>query len=414
MELKRILARDLRSATEQATALYGSDALIISHEIVNGRTEVIVAVDLKPAEPAELFEGSMGDSDQGRIASPVKSTPEPDAFADVLLGSQRVRPEHQAVDIGREQIRAREIVDLVRQEMTALRKEMRISQQQALSPFSNQNPIARMFDKALEADHAPVGLRLLLSEELESVESPPEALERLSNILRSSLRANQSNIGPLTGLHAIFGPSGSGKTSTVLRLAQQTAEYFGENQVCVISWADHRPGAWSQIQLGCARLGVECLRVQQAEQLADILEAVGQRRLVIVDAPGHSLTEHRQQLVSLCPDCMLHLVLPADVAAHQAERLLRGFPWQSLLLSKLDEAHHLWGIIQALSHVPAPLNQTAGCGPQPHERVEMSVDELVRIALDGLTKRTDQAEIVSKPARMGTPSAASIQPWARP
>ena len=49
MELKRILARDLRAATEKAVSLYGTDALVVSHEHVNGQTEVIVAVDLEPA-----------------------------------------------------------------------------------------------------------------------------------------------------------------------------------------------------------------------------------------------------------------------------------------------------------------------------------------------------------------------------
>ena len=407
MELKRILARDLRSATEQATALYGTDALIISHEIVNGRTEVIVAVDLQPAEPIELFEGIPG--------VPREQTPrQAPSFEDVLLGSQKTAPPAPAADQGREQIRAREIVDLVRQEMATLRKEMRLSQQQSLAPFGHQNPVARMIDRALEADHAPMGLRMLLSEELESVESAPQALERLGDILRSSLSPRQSMTGPLVGQHAIFGPSGSGKTSMVLRLAQQAAEYFGEAQVCVISWADHRPGAWPQVQLGCARLGVESLRVQQSEQLPEILEALGPRRLILIDTPGHSLTEHRQQLTSLCPDGIAHLVLPADVAAHQAERLLRGYAWHSLLLSKLDEAHHLWGIVQALIHVPAQLHQTAGCGPAPSDSAEMSADVLVRMALDGLNKRTDQAETPAKPARMTATAAASLQSWARP
>ncbi|MGA1693230.1 MAG: hypothetical protein ACO379_07610, partial [Burkholderiaceae bacterium] len=53
MELRRILARDLRAATEKAVALYGKEALVISHEQVNGQTEVIVAVDLE-ADPIAM------------------------------------------------------------------------------------------------------------------------------------------------------------------------------------------------------------------------------------------------------------------------------------------------------------------------------------------------------------------------
>ena len=46
MELKRILARDSRTATAKAIELYGRDALIVSNERVNGQSEVIVAVDI--------------------------------------------------------------------------------------------------------------------------------------------------------------------------------------------------------------------------------------------------------------------------------------------------------------------------------------------------------------------------------
>ncbi|MFM8464361.1 MAG: hypothetical protein ACKOA0_09725 [Burkholderiaceae bacterium] len=49
MELKRILAKDLRRATEKAVKLYGEDVLVISNAKVNGQHEVIVAVDLGAA-----------------------------------------------------------------------------------------------------------------------------------------------------------------------------------------------------------------------------------------------------------------------------------------------------------------------------------------------------------------------------
>ena len=51
MELKRILARDTRSATDKAIALYGPDVLIISNHQVGGQTELVVALDVQP-EPA--------------------------------------------------------------------------------------------------------------------------------------------------------------------------------------------------------------------------------------------------------------------------------------------------------------------------------------------------------------------------
>lgn len=48
MKLQRILAKDSRSANEQAIAKYGRDVLIVSNSRVNGMTELIVAVDVEP------------------------------------------------------------------------------------------------------------------------------------------------------------------------------------------------------------------------------------------------------------------------------------------------------------------------------------------------------------------------------
>ena len=57
MELKRILARDARTANEKAVAQYGPDVLIISSSQVNDLTELIVAVDIPPLslEEAEPY-----------------------------------------------------------------------------------------------------------------------------------------------------------------------------------------------------------------------------------------------------------------------------------------------------------------------------------------------------------------------
>ena len=49
MELKRIIARDSRTATEKAMSLYGPDVLVIANQSIDGQTELIVAIDIEPA-----------------------------------------------------------------------------------------------------------------------------------------------------------------------------------------------------------------------------------------------------------------------------------------------------------------------------------------------------------------------------
>jgi flagellar biosynthesis GTPase FlhF len=79
MELKRILARDVKSANEKAVALFGSDVLVISSCQVRGQTELIVAVDIEPI-PAELALQADEDTPIVRAAPALKPGP----FAELL------------------------------------------------------------------------------------------------------------------------------------------------------------------------------------------------------------------------------------------------------------------------------------------------------------------------------------------
>ena len=55
MELKRIVAQDLRTATQEAVRLYGPTTLVVSSERINGKMEVIAAVDIKAEPEIEKF-----------------------------------------------------------------------------------------------------------------------------------------------------------------------------------------------------------------------------------------------------------------------------------------------------------------------------------------------------------------------
>ncbi|MEY4491573.1 MAG: Signal recognition particle 54 kDa protein, partial [Pseudomonadota bacterium] len=195
MELKRILARDIRAANEKAVAQYGPDVLVISSGQVNGLTELIVAIDLAPmsteeadpslkteyvttAKPSGKFDVLLGQTleqnkrearerQATKVAKPIvqvaskAATPKAKPAAKVAAKpvdevAQRDAQEHDA-------LRGREIVALVREELASLRREFKLGQQMAAWQGGMPLPaaIAPLRD-ALNDAPIPVALRALL------------------------------------------------------------------------------------------------------------------------------------------------------------------------------------------------------------------------------------------------------------
>ena len=407
MELKRILAKDLRRATEKAVKLYGEDVLVISNAKVNGQHEVIVAVDLG-AEPAhedspwlqanrstdsgdtKLFQTALRESvrEQKELSDDI----EDDVTYDSVL-RQRAQAEssnsstdRRAAD-HRDYIRGREIVDLVRDELAAIRKEFKMAQR--VNAWQSESP-ARSAVKPLVAALAeasiPVSLRTLLVDHVSAMDDLAQAKQSLHAHLSKSMGEHWAKL-PQRGVHAITGPAGAGKTMMVARLARTAAERKGPESVAVISYADQRAGAWSQIQMLCAQAGVDCLRANDPETLKILLGELGQRHLVLIDTPGVEVFTRIEQIRSCSSDIACHLLLPADAAGTTVRKYLVDAPnpWHSLMASRLDEATQPWALIQVLCDKSVPLSAASHSPLATEGCTVLTANELVTLAIRGLS-----------------------------
>ena len=335
MELKRILAKDIRRATEKAVALYGKDVLFVSNAKVNGMTEVIVAVDVAPEtllETSDLGDGqrfnqvlkqSFREVENGTTASPAPEiTP----------------PAQKNEEDQRDYIRGREIVDMVRDELSAIRKEFKLAQRVASwQSESSTKSAVRPLVSALAEASIPVSLRTLLVDHISDMDNLPQATEALRAHLIESLGEHWAKL-PQRGIHAIAGPSGAGKTMMVARLARAAAERKGPESVAVISYCDQRAGAWSQIQMLCAQSGVDCLRATDADTLKMLLGELGHRKLVLIDTPGVEVVAKMEQISACAQELSCHLVLPADASGTTVRKYLvdTRINWHSLMVSRMD------------------------------------------------------------------------------
>ena len=373
MELKRILARDTRSATEQAMALYGKDVLIISNHRVGGQTELVIALEVETVEMEASEDDLMSMEDSVEMTSvaetPVKlaetkakdSTGFDDHLANALLGPLRAAamntdaqamPAMTLAEQTRENKRGKEIVSLVIEELSALRQEIRMNQQVSAWETQQQWPeyLQGLVNNLCDAP-VPSALRTLLLSGLKEQKNLSDARLSLQQQLLCNLKS-KSQTFILSGVHALAGSSGAGKTLMTLRWAQHAARLMGSHKVAVVSFQDDRAGAWSQIQQLSAQAEVDCYRAANADSLGQLLKELSSRQLVLIDTSGVQMTDRLAEILSIDRDCQLHAVLPVDASSVTLKRVLTdsGLAWNSLMLTKFDESSAPWPLIQFLSN----------------------------------------------------------------
>jgi len=388
MELKRILARDTRSATEQAMALYGKDVLIISNHRVGGQTELVIAlevetvdmeaseVDLPATEAATSHETEEASLKPAELKAS-ESAGFDDHLANALLGPLRaaaintdaqaksatsVTPSMTLAEQTRENERGKEIVSLVIEELSALRQEIRMNQQVSAWETQQQWPdyLQELVNNLCDAP-VPSALRTLLLSGLKEQKNLSDAKLSLQQQLLCNFKA-QTQSFILSGVHAIAGSSGAGKTLMTVRWAQHAARLMGSHRVAVVSYQDERAGAWSQIQQLSAQAEVDCYRAANAESLGQLMKELSSRQLVLIDTSGVQMTDRLTEILAVDSDCQLHAVLPVDASSVTLKRVLTdpGLAWNSLMLTKFDESSAPWPLIQFFSNGPANLTLSMG------------------------------------------------------
>lgn len=374
MELQRILARDTRSATEQALSRFGPNVLVISNHRVAGQTELVVAVDVQA--PSQ-------DDDEVLVASaaPAQTAPAQPQLVESFeaklhaVMAQKTALENKdatetvakpavSAELDRDWIRSREIVATVREEIAALRQEFRLSQQTMMWQAQQSWPEALApLVQGLSEAAVPASMRALLLDGLREETHLSAALDAITRQLICNIPEGRCE-APAQGVHVLAGPSGGGKSLMVARLARHFLKHGTPEQVAVISFKDARAGAWPQMQMLCAQMGVDTFRAKTPEVMRLLLDELSDRALVLIDTPGVQLHENLAELLSICPAAQCHAVLPADASSVTLQRVLAQgqTAWASLMLTKLDESSAPWPLLQHLMNSPQRISLSVGSG----------------------------------------------------
>lgn len=474
MELKRIIARDSRSANEKAIQLYGQDVLIISSHKVDNQIELVVAVETEdsasataqapsfkpmaapvsmpaPAQPsghAPAFSSVLQTEMVTPSAAPLP-TPSADNEHDLVMDaltalSRRVAsPTEQAAASAVAPLpaaqpaaaalteaqamhdfrRSQETVELLRQEMLALRQEFALSRQMAVwqGGLGLSPDVEQLWHQLLDLG-IPARLRSLLLDSVRNLESVDEARAMVYRLLTDALQRAVCPV-PEQGVHALCGPSGAGKSSMAVRLARHAASRLNAEQQAIISYCDQRPGAWSQLQVLAAQTGIECYKATDIQTLKLLLDDLSGRKAIWIDTPGTDFLAHAETLRSAAPEVQLHAVLPVDASVTSVQKVLEtpAQSWSTLMLSKLDEAAHPWPLIQGLCNkdlAVSLVSQSASVAGtigafDPDQLVAMALAPLGEIAAvvprkKPVRKRVGLVESAAKPVAKRSRSTAKV------
>lgn len=403
MELQRILAKDSRTAMEKVHTLYGKDALVVSNKRTRDKTELIVAVDL--VHDSESVLNEMQIKGEHRNIEPSKHSSNFDQVMEskIFKTSQdmdleetnatflSVSSESSKVEIDvaveeRDKLKAREIVDLVKQELAVMRREFKLSQQ--LEAWTGTHAVAqemRPLVEALNETGMPIPLRTLVTDIINQNHTMTDVLDSITEALGENLEHTEV-LNEMAGLHIIAGSSGSGKTLMATRIARQKAIEYGDNAVAIISFSDPRFGAWSQSLLLSTQAGVEVYRANSLDALDQLLIELDDRKLLLIDTDGINTETTVNMLTTHLPMAQKHLVIAADASEGSVNKYLRKAlgRWDSVMLSRLEQGTFPWPVVNALLNKQVPLSLVSASPSVLEPARPITGYDLIRSSLDQL------------------------------
>ena len=399
MKIKRYMAESMRAALAQVRIEQGPDAVILSSRRVAEGIEVIAAVDYDEAlfagatqkrtsvvaaetvqpppvartpeaystaspasSPMSLFDQMLASEEVFRLVMPSDDDEKtllaaaPIAVAPTAVASTAVAPTAAAP--ARQSTSA---PDSGYQEMQRELKELREMLRGELAHMSwhekrPRDPLqARVLEQLTAMDIAPdvaVALAARTPKVPDSKDSSNLTVELLATYLRVVDKLQPVNGGVI----ALVGATGAGKTTTIGKLATRWSMQHGSQDLALVSTDGYRVGARDQLMTYSRLLGAPLHTANSGEELAQALERLKSKKLVLIDTAGMGPRDARlkEQLAALklgAARARVYLALPAHGEANALDEAVRSFANltpDACILTKVDEAASLGAALSTI------------------------------------------------------------------
>ena len=335
MKIKRFVAQDMRQALRMVRETLGEDAVILSNKTVDGGIELTAAID--------LVEDATPDTVDQRIPQPAHTA-----------AAQPARAQASTLPTGQQD----DALHAMRREMHNLRRWMQ-AELSGLSWYDlgqraphSQELFGRLMALGLNAEFAR-----RLVERVGDIEDIDKAWNKALYLFAAELPVHDPDLLDNGGVIALVGPTGVGKTTTIAKIAARFALRHGHRSVGLITTDSYRIGARDQLQTYARILNVPVRTATTPDEMVSALNALADRRLILIDTAGMAAAHERiadqlQTLAAVGPNLTTWLTLAATTEAAAVQRALRlfaDFRADACVLTKLDEAASLGGLLSALT-----------------------------------------------------------------
>jgi flagellar biosynthesis protein FlhF len=345
MNVRKFTANTSREAIRMLRDALGSDAVILSNRVVDGRVEILAMAD------AALNSIATPAIDAVAVPAMPSFTPRGNAQLDLNRYANTALPSNENAS----GMSAAEFSDV----MTEIRsmRGMLESQLAELSWANTQKrqPQKAMLLKEMLATGFSASLSRYLLDKLPESELASNGLAWIKSTLANNLStiSNESEILEKGGVYALVGPTGVGKTTTTAKLAARCVMRHGPAKLALITTDGYRIGGYEQLRIYGKILGVMVHSVKDEADLRIALSELKNKHTVLIDTVGVSqrdkmVTEQVAMLSGADASVKRLLCLNATSTGETLSEVVRAYQGNGLagcILTKLDEAATIGGAL---------------------------------------------------------------------
>ncbi|MEG0860289.1 MAG: flagellar biosynthesis protein FlhF [Pseudomonas sp.] len=377
MQVKRFFAADMRQAMKLVRDELGAEAAIIGNRRIAGGVELTAALDYKlsalaPRVPNVELEDELRKTQSRIVTAQAELSSRSESedgnrqlFAGLPLTASEPLVEPHAdepaapVAVAPAPVDPR-LFDAMRSELNGLRELLEVQLGSlAWGQLQGNQPQQANLWRRLQRIGLSGPLARELLDQISAIEEPRRAWRML--LAHLARRIDVPQVEPIEegGVIAMVGPAGMGKTTTLAKLAARYVLKYGAQNLALVSMDSFRIGAQEQLKTLGRILNVSVTHVDPGQSLAQALEPLLRKRVVLIDTAGLQASDPalRMQLETLAGRGIAsknYLVLATTSQKQVLTAAYHSYKRCGLagcILTKLDETACLGEVLSlAISH----------------------------------------------------------------